>query len=424
MGKASGRRHDASCPFRTPHTVLRTLPMTTPAALHKDLAQTIPAEIWEVLAPAITWRSAPGRLIAVLPNEIWSNIFATHAAGPARERLQAAGQELAVVCRAEAVGAASGGDQRFTSFLEDPGNLLALAACRRVVEAPGLEHNPLYLHGPPGCGKTHLVTAIAHAYRGATGDQAVMTWSGASFVATEALQLAERGDTAIRRRLEGAALIAVDDVQALAGRALAQEEMFHLINACLDRGQQLVFTGPVAPRKLDGIEDRLATRLGWGLVVGLDAPHLETRLALVRRLAGAACEHLAPDEMVRLVDTLAPDMHQAVRLAQRLIDGERPGIGADEASFDRILEAVAIRLGLRPADIAGKRRHREVTRARQLALLLGRRLTTHSLEALGGMVGGRDHSTALYSIREAERRVTTDRSYAALVQELTREVMG
>lgn len=387
------------------------------------LAKALPDEIAEVLLPTLRLRVAAGRLVAVLPNPVWRDVFTDHAGEHLRAALKTRGMALTVVCRQD-VGASFSGGRRFDTFLQDPGNQLALTACRRVVEAPGLEHNPLYLHGPAGCGKSHLLEAIAGEYRAALDEHAVVAFNGPDFVAREAQQLAERGKSALRERISRAALVVFDEIDALANRALAQEELFHLINACLEHGQQLVFAGSQPPRRLSGLEDRLATRLGWGLAVAIEPPHAETRLALLRRLAGPEAGDIGADTLATLVDTYAPDMHQVVKLAQRLAEGDRPDQGGDIASFDRIVQAVADRYGLRPGDLAGKRRHREVAHARQLALLLGRRLTGHSLEALGGMIGGRDHSTVLYSIRQAEERVAKDAALAREVNELTQQVLA
>jgi chromosomal replication initiator protein len=394
---------------------------TASIELSKALAQGLPGELSEVLLPSFRLRPAQGRVVAVFANQVWRDVFTEHAAEIARRALRMHGLTLQLVCRLETVAAAEGAS--FATWLADPGNELALAACRRAVAAPGLEHNPLYLHGPAGCGKSHLLAAVAAEYRAAMGDAGVVELDGPDFVARDAQQLAARGDTPLRGRLDEAAVVLFDQVDALAGRALAQEELFHLINGALDRGQQLVFAGAHAPRRLEGIEDRLVTRLGWGLAVAIEAPHIETRIALLRRLAGEAADPIEAGELARLVDTFAPDMHQVVRLAERLAEGERPGTGAEVASFDRILQAVADRFDLRPGDIAGKRRHRNVAQARQLALLLGRRLTSHSLEALGGMVGGRDHSTVLYGIRQAEERLKNDPALAKDLAELTQAVL-
>ncbi len=394
--------------------------------LMRQLRAELAPEIAEVLLPALKLRLSGTRLIALLPNTIWLEVFREHALELAERLLRPRNLALHLACRHANVEPAEGAVRSFATFLTDPGNQLALAACRRAVEAPGLEHNPLYLHGPEGCGKSHLLLAIAAEYRLAAGEAGVVELSGPTFVSGDAIELADRdrGRSGLRQRIEEAAAILFDQVEALASRQLAQEELFHLINSCLDRGQQLVFAGRAAPRKLLGLEDRLATRLSWGLAIGIETPHTETRCALLRHLVGSAADDIEPVELARLVDTYAPDMHQVVRLSERLIEGERPGLREEAASFDRILQVVADRYGLRPGDIAGKRRMRQVAHARQIALLLGRRLTGHSLVALGGMVGGRDHSTVLYGIRQAEERLRADPQVARELSELTQEVLA
>ena len=393
--------------------------------LMRHLAKTLPAELTEVLLPALSLRGSGRRLVAMLPNPVWGDVFRDHAAEAARRWLKTRGLALHIVCRQEGAVRGAAGEQRFETFLQDPGNRLALTACKRAVEAPGLEHNPLYLHGAAGCGKSHLLAAMAAEYRAMLGSEAALEFTGPDFIAREAQQLAARGQTtALRGRLQRAALICFDEVDALAGRAVAQEELFHLINSGLERGQQLIFAGRQAPRKLPGLEDRLVTRLAWGLTVAIEPPHSETRLALLRRIAGPAADDIEAAELARMIDAFAPDMHQVARLAERLAEGERPGASAELTSFDRIVQVVADRHGLRPGDIAGQRRHREVVRARQLALLLARRLTGHSLDALGGMVGGRDHSTVLYGIRQAEERLKRDEAMKRELAELTQEILG
>jgi chromosomal replication initiator protein len=246
-------------------------------------------------------------------------------------------------------------------------------------------------------------------------------------VAHDAQQLAERGHGALRALVESAALITFDDVQHLQGRALAQEQLFHLIEHALEHGPQLVLAGTQPPRRLD-LEERLRTRLGWGLAVAVEAPHLETRVAALRRLAGEALDAPqapSPAKLATLVERLAPDFHQVVRLANRLREG---GLGdaktAEAASLDRILQVVSQRHGLRPSDLVGRRRTREVAHARQCALWLARRLTGHSLIALGGMLDGRDHSTVLSAINLIEARRQVDPVFRRELEDLVQEILG
>jgi len=199
------------------------------------------------------------------------------------------------------------------------------------------------------------------------------------------------------------------------------------MNTALERGTQRVVAGRQAPRKLTGFTDRLASRLAWGLTVGMDAPHLETRVALVRRVAGNALAGLDAVTLTALVDAQAPDMTQALILADRLTRG---GIDLTAAplpapvSFERIVQLVADHFDLRPADLASKRRHSEIVAARGVALLLGRRLTKYSLDALGGMLGGRDHTTVLHAVRSTEGKVAADPELQRVITELTRHVLA
>lgn len=396
------------------------------AELTRHLRAALPAEVAEIALPALRLRAGRGRVLAVACSPAWRPVLHRLVADEARRFLAARGIELQLAIAGDAAPAPAASGSDLAGFLPDPGNQLALAAARRVIEAPGLEHNPLYLHGPAGCGKSHLVAAVVGEYRAVLGEaDCALAVDGAGFVAEWAQQLAERREDGLRARIAAAALVAVDGVDALAGHQLAQEELFHLVNACLDRGQQLLFTGREPPRRLAGFEERLATRLGWGLAVAVELPHPETRIALLRRLAGAA----APDDAAaaRLVESSAPDMHRVVALARQLAEGEAPEAlraGEGAASFDRIVRVVAARCGLRAGDLTGQRRHQGVARARALALMLGRRLTGHSLEALGGMVGGRSHATVLHAVRQAEERVAADPALRRELEGWTQEILG
>jgi len=391
------------------------------ARLDAHLRGILPAELAEIALPALRWRSGPGRLTAIPYSQAWTEVLTDQIAGPARIWLAAQGIELRLPAPGDDVEGAQNADG-FATFLTDPGNELALTAARRTVAAPGLEHNPYFLHGPAGCGKSHLLQAIAGEYRSTIGDEAALVVSGETFVTTWAHQLNERRADGLRSRIGQSALVIIDGLDALAGRSLAQEELFHLINDSLDEGRQLVFAARLPPRQLAGIEERLATRLAWGLVVGLERPLVETRLALLRRLAGAAADD-EPD-LARLVEEQAPDMHLVTALARRLAVGDRPTATSGTVGFDRIVSAVAARCGMRPGDLAGKQRHLGVNRARGLALLLGRRLTDHSLEALGGMVGGRSHATVLHAVRVTEQRLLADPALRRLADEVSQEVLA
>ncbi len=385
-----------------------------------ELARILPPEVAEVLLPALRLRISAGRLYAVLPNRLWLDAFRQVANAAVERAALAAGLSLSVAARDDAAVEFA---RTLDGFAEDPGNQLALAACRLVVREPGLGHNPLYLHGPAGTGKSHLVAAVASEFGATAGEDGAALCSGDEFVARWAQALAGREAHPLKDLVRSAALLALDGVDALAGRQLAQEQFFLLVNEALERGQQVLVSGRVPPHLLPDFEERLATRLGWGLSVALELPLLETRIAVLRRLSQTAAE-IDPGELATMVETWAADMHAVAELAARLELGERPGVGGEDVSFDRILKSVAVRYGVRSGDITGAGRTRQVMLARQAALLLGRRLTGHALVALGGMVGGRDHSTVMYGIRQAEERAARDPAFVQELAEITWDVRG
>ncbi len=397
-------------------------PDQTIAHLRRTLQRHLPAPFLDVMLTMVQWRSSRKRVTALIPNRIWLDLFCEHCQALLEQTLDEQGRQLVTVCQQEVVAQHDARGQTMDSFLADPGNEFAIRACRQVIAAPGAQHNPLYLHGPAGCGKSHLLAAVTAALQPMIDRDQILHLDGPTWVSHQAQELADHGPGPLRQAIEKAIIITFDEVDSCAQRPLAQEQLFHLINNAIEWGQQLIIAGRQAPRQLPATEERLISRLGWGLVAQIEVPMLETRLAFLRQLAPTIVEDLDHDELVRMVDTLAPDMRHVVRLSNRLLEGEQVG-GGEVASFDRVLECVARHYGLRPGDIAGKRRSRPVAQARQAALMLARRLTSYSLEALGGMIGGRDHSTVLYSIRQAEERCSKDPAFAQEIGQLSQEIL-
>lgn len=393
----------------------------TASQLNQLLREQVPPCIGEHLDGLVTWHIHRHQVTALLPNPVWHDVFRRHAMAGLEQVL--AGDGLTLDSRSDAeIESRQSKRATWEHFLHDPGNELALSACRRVIDAPGLEHNPLYLHGPGGCGKTHLMQAVADEFQAMLGNEAVLLFTGDDFVNRDAHLLAKRRASPLRERIEAAVMLGFDGIEALSGRSLAQEELFHLLNGCLDQGQQVMVTGRLPPQRMTHFEERLSTRLSWGLAVGIEPPHIETRLALLRQLCGETMDDIDPRILPTLIDNQAPDMHGVVTLAERILRGEDLGRRLD-ASFDRILSCVSTAADLRPGDIIGKRRSRHIAQARQTALLLARRLTSHKLESLGALVGGRDHSTVIYSLRQAEERLDKDPVYARLIRDLTQRIL-
>lgn len=405
-----------------PTGTTRRTSAVTRARLQSVLSRALPETLAEVLLPAVRWRISRRTITALVPNQVWEDLFRTHAIPALEAQAFKSVESIKVACRLAGDTDTGLRKQTFANFYGDPGNEFPVSAARQVLDAPGLTHNPFYVHGPAGCGKSHLLHAMANEFRDMLGTDAVFGTTGEDWVARLAPAYADH-DPELIERLDQASVVVLDDVGGLSSRDVAQEQFFVLLNNCLENGQQIVLSALVPPKRLADMEERLVTRFSWGLAVAIDQPKLETRISLLRDLAGPVLEDVDPAEIGQLVEALAPDMHHVMQLADRLLSGQKVKLGEDKASFDRVLEVVANHYGIRAGDIAGKRRHRAIALARQTALLLGRRLTGHNLEALGGMVGGRDHSTVLYLIRQAEERQQDDQNYHSLVTELTQTVL-
>ena len=402
----------------------------TVAMIQRRLRSAIPEPIADVLLPALSFSVRPGEMVVIAANQIWADVFTAYALEAIQEIADSFQRQLIFSTRQRSQSTTtnkpilSSVPMTFASWLSDPGNQFALATCRGIAEAPGTLHNPLYLYGPKGSGKTHLLQAVVNDLRSTLGGEAVLFWTGEEFTRAIAPILSDQGEHAVIEQLEQATLICIDGVEALSEMPVAQEELYLLINRALDQGQQLLFSSSMPPKKIPHLEDRLSSRLAWGLSIAIDPPVGETKVRLLRSLAGTAFDDLSNGEQLKLLDLHGGDMHQIVVLAQALMRGEIPLTTSADASFDRIISAAAKAYGVRPSDVAGKHRQRPFVLARQAALLLGRKLTDHSLVALGGMVGGRDHSTVLHSLQQAHKRLEDDPSYEQLISRLSQEIIS
>ncbi|TVR47048.1 MAG: AAA family ATPase [Planctomycetota bacterium] len=403
--------------------------------IRRLLRKALPVSIGSVLIPALGMRLS-GRVWSLrVRNEAWRQVFDLYAIGPCQELATELGLQLETITEADPYSQESGPppDKQLPllqaprpsleNFLADPGNQFAHATCRAISEAPGVLHNPLFIYGPRGVGKSHLLHAVAHSLAEQAGAEAVFSCSGSDFVRTVVPELHQNpDDSPLRRQIDQASLFAIDGMEALSERQIAQEELYLLINRALELGQQLLFTARHAPKRIPQLEERVSSRLAWGMSISIDPPVMETQLRFLRQLAGNSALQRNDSELSHQLSIHGGNMHQVLELARHLQDGSSAGAQPTQTSFDRIISVAARAYGVRPGDVASKHRQRPFVMARQAALLLGRRLTKHSLVALGGMVGGRDHSTVLHSLHIAEERLATDPDYAQLIAQLSAEV--
>ncbi|HEX2096766.1 MAG TPA: chromosomal replication initiator protein DnaA [Solirubrobacterales bacterium] len=327
----------------------------------------------------------------------------------------------------------------FDRFVIGEGNRVAHAAALAVAETPSEAYNPLFLHGPPGLGKTHLLVAIAHYLRDNAPALSVRYATAEHFTNEFVAALRSSGTEEFKRRYRDLDVLLVDDVQFLEGKQHTEEEFFHTFNALYEGGSQLVLSADRLPSELSSLESRLRDRFEWGLTVPVERPDLATRLTVLRRLAreaGVGDDHRdALSELARRIDANVRRLHGALTravahasltarpLSAELIAELIPHTPATQpTTVEEIQRQVASAFGISRGELVGSTRAATPLRARQIAMLLTRELTDLSLPQIGRLYGGRDHSTVLNSLRRAESSIGGDPELAARVAELRQAI--
>ena len=329
----------------------------------------------------------------------------------------------------------------FERFVEGKSNQLALAAAQQVAEHPGLSYNPLFLYGGVGLGKTHLMHAVGNAMRRRNPEAKIVYLHSERFVAdmVKALQLNAIND--FKRFYRSVDALLIDDIQFFANKDRSQEEFFHTFNALLEGGQQMILTCDRYPKEIEGVEERLKSRFGWGLTVAVEPPDLETRVAILMKKAEQSHITLAPDAAFFIAERIRSNVRELEGALKRVIASAsftgRPfdidlikdslkdllALQDKQVSLDNIKRKVAEYYKIKVADLMSKRRNRSVARPRQVAMAMAKELTHHSLPEIGDAFGGRDHTTVLHACRKIRelRDVSPDISedYQNLLRALT-----
>ena len=330
---------------------------------------------------------------------------------------------------------------RFDNFVEGKSNQLALAAARQVAENPGDSYNPLFLYGGVGLGKTHLMHAVGNALREQNPGAKIVYLHSERFVAdmVKALQLGAITD--FKRYYRSVDALLIDDIQFFAKKDRSQEEFFHTFNALLEGGQQMILTCDRYPKEIDGLEERLKSRFGWGLTVAVEPPELETRVAILMPKATQARVDLPPDAAFFIAQRIRSNVRELEGALKRVIASAHfTGRAVDielikeslkdllalqdkQVSMDNIQRTVAEYYKIKMADLMSRRRSRSVARPRQVAMALSKELTNHSLPEIGDSFGGRDHTTVLHACRKIKelRETNSDirEDYKNLLRSLT-----
>jgi chromosomal replication initiator protein len=329
----------------------------------------------------------------------------------------------------------------FNSFVEGKSNHMALAAARQVAQNPRGDYNPLFIYGGVGLGKTHLMHAVGNEILKDNPNKRIVYVHSEKFVAdmVKALQLGAMSEFKAFYRNADALLI--DDIQFFAGKEQSQEEFFHTFNALLDRNHQMILTCDKYPKEIDGLEERLKSRLGWGLPVIIEPPELETRAAVLLKKAESLGVYLPNDCAFYIAQRIRSNIRELEGALKRVAANSKFSnkeidipfvkeslkdlfvISAKMVSIDNLQKTVAEYYNIKLSDLLSKRRSRSITRPRQLAMALTKELTNHSLPEIGESFNGRDHTTVLHAcskIKELRKELPSlEEDYRNLTRTLT-----
>ena len=330
----------------------------------------------------------------------------------------------------------------FDTFVEGKSKEMAKAAASQVANNSGKSYNPLLMYGGVGLGKTHLMQAVGNEILRLKPDANVLYLHSQRFVQdmVKALQTGTMQDFMQYYRSIDALLI--DDIQFFAKKLRSQEEFFHLFNSLLERGAQMILTSDKYPREIDGLEDRLKSRFVWGLTVEVEAPDLETRVAILMKKAEAeevALDHEVAFFIAERIRSNVRELEGALRrvIANARFTGSRISIEQvrralrdlfaiqdRQISIDNIQRTTAEYFNIKIGDLLSKRRNRSIARPRQLAMALAKELTNHSLPEIGDAFGGRDHTTVLHACRKVVELRSTSLDIAEDYKNLSRLLSG
>ncbi len=325
----------------------------------------------------------------------------------------------------------------FDRFVVGSSNKFAHAAARQVADAPGKSYNPLFLYGESGLGKTHLLYAIAHTIHQKHPDYKIVYIKGDTFT-NELIQAIREGrNQEFREKYRGADIFLMDDVQFIAGRDSTQEEMFHTFNTLYEAKKQIVFTSDRPPKEMMRLEDRLKTRFEWGLLVDIQPPDYETRMAIIKNKAIRMGVELPEPVLQYIAENITANVRQIEGTVNKIMAlRELEGNDVDSStvvravrdmfkdksdilpSSDVIIREVCKFYGIEENALRGQSRVKDTATARQVAMFLIRSQTTLSLNDIGREFGNRDHTTVLHAINRVEERMKNDADLTEIIKDI------
>ncbi|MGH3065131.1 MAG: chromosomal replication initiator protein DnaA [Gaiellaceae bacterium] len=331
----------------------------------------------------------------------------------------------------------------FDLFVIGSSNRFAHAAALAVAEAPAQAYNPLFIYGGTGLGKTHLLQAIGHYVRQHSRRLTLRYVTSETFMNDFIDSLRDKRIEGFKRRYRNYDILLIDDIQFFEGKERIQEEFFHTFNSLYEGGAQIIISSDRTPREIATLEERLRSRFEWGLLTDIQAPDLETRIAILRKKVNTERIAVTDPEVLTFIASRVSsnirelegaltrvvafssltDRSMTVDLAEHVLKDVYPqGAAAPEVTISRIQEAVSQRFGVTLDELVSPRRSQAVAYPRQVAMYLSRELTDSSLPKIGKEFGGRDHTTVIHAKDKITRLIREDRSVYNLVQELTARI--
>ena len=325
----------------------------------------------------------------------------------------------------------------FENFIVGSNNKFAHAAAQAVAANPSGAYNPLFIYGPSGLGKTHLLTAIRLEIQKNHPDFNILYVDGEAFTNEIITAIRDNSTAEFHQKYRAADVLLVDDIQFIGSKDSTQEEFFHTFNTLYNAGKQIVLASDRPPKEIKSLEDRLRTRFEWGLTADIQPPDFETRVAIIKRKAGLLGMELPEEVCEFIAKRLKNNIRQlegAVKKmsAYRSLSGIHPTIGAAQnaikdilsetqpvpVTIEKIMTEVARCYNITVTDIRSRKRTANISDARKTAMYCIREITGMSMEDIGKECGGRDHSTVVYSIKAVEEQIDTNSSFKEMVEDI------
>jgi chromosomal replication initiator protein len=331
----------------------------------------------------------------------------------------------------------------FDTFVIGNSNRLAHAASVAVSESPAKAYNPLFLYGGVGLGKTHLMHAIGHYIMNNNPIARVLYVSSEKFTNELINAIKDDRNEQFRNKYRNIDILLIDDIQFLGGKERTQEEFFHTFNALYEANKQIIISSDKPPKEITTLEERLRSRFEWGLIADIQPPDLETRIAILRKKAQIENLYVDDDVIVFIADKIASNIRELEGALNRVIaysslteneinvdlaaEALKEILSANKAktvNSQSIMEAVSRYFDLKPEEFKSKKRNRDISFPRQIAMYLCRELTDLSLPKIGDAFGGRDHTTVLHACDKIVESIKNDSETRRAVEELIRNISG